>query len=326
MLDDGVLAIVALWPTALAGVVMLSRHAGTLGNASFELLDDATGVILARSPLTFAFMDPLLETCAGGQAFYAVSVAVGAGSVLSSTLSQLGAGTLDVERQWLPPATGGFAYFDLQWSRAAGVLIGIAVNGSGRVLSRFDISGPAVSATPLVVLPSMWFVNASTFDAAGDAYYGLLKQYPYSAEPGMRLLVAHISARASVVYSVVAPSGVLLYFVSYSGASGTLFALADVASGGGATLGSLTLDAVAGTATWSAITAMGGGSGTSAATAPLYTATTAGGGGSACAVLGDDAGGATLSCYDIARGVLTRSAVHGSGGTPVAVAALPVNQ
>ena len=72
--------------------------------------------------------------------------------------------------------------FDLQWNARDETLYGIAVTSQyGRTLSRFLlVDDHTITATHLLVLPYMWYVNASTFAFSKETsptYYGLLNNF-----------------------------------------------------------------------------------------------------------------------------------------------------
>lgn len=73
-------------------------------------------------------------------------------------------------------------YFDLQFSPWQNTYYGIAVTSAyGRELTQFTLpphQGAEPVHTPIIALPYMWFVNASTFDDDTDTYYGLLNNFP----------------------------------------------------------------------------------------------------------------------------------------------------
>jgi hypothetical protein len=128
------------------------------------------------------------------------------------------------------------AYFDLQYSLRQQTFFGITVSSTyGRVLSRFHHFGSNVSFSPIRSLPDLWFVNASTFDAQTDRYFGLLNHFPNTPNftSRQKLAVGEFStATEQVVFlDLVAqegsPSG-MIHFLSWSEPAQMLFGLAQM--------------------------------------------------------------------------------------------------
>lgn len=188
--------------SAHATVALLTRHSSPLGNSSFSLIDAEDATLVAVSSLAFPYQDPYVETCGAADAgFYVVGFPTGApGAILYQLDSHL-----NLVRTWAQPADG-LTFFDLQWSASLDALFGIAVNGTyGRVISRFDISGPeVVAAASLFTLPTMTFVNASAFDQAAATYYGLLNYFPSVNDPSQFILRVQVCVTGrSIIFDTV---------------------------------------------------------------------------------------------------------------------------
>ncbi len=132
-----------------------------------------------------------------------------------------------------------FSFFDMQYSPKQDTLYGIYVASTyGRVLTNYTLPTEGTEITKfqnLFTLPYMWYVNASTFDAATSTYFALLNNFPGKENSTLdqMLLVADLSkpvpegAEAPVKVIPIVDGGneyaSQLQFISWSATTQSLF-------------------------------------------------------------------------------------------------------
>eukprot|EP00762_Andalucia_godoyi_P004448 ANDGO_08180.mRNA.1 hypothetical protein len=196
------------------------------GNASLRIYDD-TGIALAGSSEHFSFPFPLAEATSDplSRQVYVIAYPSGVkGAALYILDEKLSLVSLDVSES--------LSYFDLQFSALQNAFYGIAVNGMyGRILSQLSL-GPTVTYRPIQALPYMWYVNASTYDARSNRYFGLLNNFPRQPNSTLaqKLAVGDFATRpGSAVFLdlVMVPKASVIHFVSWSPQTEQLFGLAQ---------------------------------------------------------------------------------------------------
>lgn len=109
--------------------------------------------------------------------------------------------SLNVNHVW---SNVNYSFFDLQYSPKQSTLYGIKVTSTyGRVLSNFtaDKKADDVYATELFTLPYMWYVNASSYHAEKNVYFGLINYFPGHPESVLdqQLVVANFDVDVAKV-------------------------------------------------------------------------------------------------------------------------------
>lgn len=218
------------------------------GAASVALYNASNGNVITSAPTTWNFPFPLVESTAVASRQQVLSITFPTGTTsaalydFNATDGSSGNGAADLTLAALTTSSDWF--FDLQYSEAQDTIYGIWVNGTyGRVLSEFpglgqgsSGSGPQpVAHRAIAALPYYWYVNASTFDPAGDVYYGLLNHFPGTpnATDAQKLAVGNFASQPGSVDFVDltpapgSPAGIL-HFLAWSEPAATLYGFAQM--------------------------------------------------------------------------------------------------
>lgn len=205
----------------------------TAGDASVVVYN-ATGELKATSPLHWNFRWPVTEATVNTLKKQ-VSVITFPNPTAKATLF-----TFDFALG--APAntqvSSNFSYFDLQFSPSQNTYYGIAVSSAyGRVLSKFSDFNEPVVHTPIMALPYMWYVNASTFDYQNSRYYSLINNFPGfpNSTTEQMLAVGHFAEptpRVEIVKMILPATDILLRFIAFSNPTKRLFGIANIAADG----------------------------------------------------------------------------------------------
>lgn len=205
--------------TAVSNLVVVRQDKTATGYV--EKYEIVNGTKVATSAVNFVFDWPLVEMThdANTDNTYIVTYPEGyPGPVLYQLDSEL-----NLIYAWEKTP---YSFFDLQYSPVQSAMYGILVTTTyGRVLSNFtlDQANDLIIASELYTLPYMWYVNASTFDAANSRYFALINNFPgfENSTLDQQLIVADFSQDAKVVAPNVglfpiSSYDLLVQFVAYA--------------------------------------------------------------------------------------------------------------
>lgn len=201
------------------------QDAERLGKLS--LIDSNTGNLVKTSSCGVTFGWPSVEMTAdagSGKVFVVVFPDASGKSEL-----HLLNGELEVQASW---TNTSYWLFDLQYAPKQDALYGIKVVSTyGRVISNFTavIGEDSVGSTELFAMPYMWYVNATSFDTAGNRYFALGNNFadlPFAY--AQKIVTCDLSKDIAVaqpdckVIDVSNSSGTI-QFIGYSGKTSSLY-------------------------------------------------------------------------------------------------------
>lgn len=235
-----VAAAMAIAPTAAQDNVFAVLQDGT-GRATVAMFNSTGNQVASAEGASWHFRFPLVESAASAAAkqIYSISYPEETGK---ATLYQFDAGTNPPSLIEGAVTTFNNSFFDLQYSPRQDAFFGIFVNSTyGRVLSEFPglgqatVNGTDAAHVPIAGLPSMWYVNASSFDAKSDTYFGLLNHFPNTpgATDAQKLAVGNFGTQpgtatfVDLVAAAGSPAGII-HFISWSEPTAVLFGFAQM--------------------------------------------------------------------------------------------------
>ena len=209
----------------------------TAGDASVVVYN-ATGEVKATSPLRWNFRWPVTEATVNTLKKQ-VSVITFPNPTAHATLFTFDFG---LGAPANTQVSTNFSYFDLQFCPSQNTYYGIAVSSAyGRVISKFSDFNEPVVHTPILALPYMWYVNASTFDYQNSRYYSLINNFPGfpNSTTEQQLAIGHFAEptpRVEIVKMALPGTDILIRFIAFSNPTKRLFGIANLADGSTAIL------------------------------------------------------------------------------------------